>query len=94
MKILGIIDLVAAFILLTRVIAPAEIEIPLGILIGVVIILIIKALLNITGMGGIIDITTAALLIISSFWLLPFWILIIGAIVIGQKGVVSMFMGY
>ncbi|PIR72377.1 MAG: hypothetical protein COU42_01355 [Candidatus Nealsonbacteria bacterium CG10_big_fil_rev_8_21_14_0_10_36_24] len=94
MKILGIIDLVAAFILLTRVIAPAEIEIPLGILIGVVIILIIKALLNITGMGGIIDITTAALLIISSFWLLPFWILIIGAIAIGQKGVVSMFMGY
>ena len=94
MKILGIIDLVAAFILLTRVIAPAEIEIPLGILIGVVIILIIKALLDIAGMGGIIDITTAALLIISSFWLLPFWILIIGAIVIGQKGVVSMFMGY
>ena len=92
MKILGIIDLVAAFILLTRVIAPAEIEIPLGILIGVVVILIIKALLNIAGMGGIIDITTAALLIISSFWLLPFWILIIGAIVIGQKGVVSMFM--
>ena len=94
MKILGIIDLVAAFILLTRVIAPAEIEIPLGILIGVVIILIIKALLDIAGMGGIIDITTAALLIISSFWLLPFWILIIGAIAIGQKGVVSMFMGY
>ena len=94
MKILGIIDLVAAFILLTRVIAPAEIEIPLGILIGVIIILIIKALLDIAGMGGIIDITTAALLIISSFWLLPFWILIIGAIVIGQKGVVSMFMGY
>lgn len=92
MKILGIIDLVAAFILLTRVIAPAEIEIPLGILIGVIIILIIKALLDIAGMGGIIDITTAALLIISSFWLLPFWILIIGAIVIGQKGVVSMFM--
>ena len=94
MKILGIIDLVAAFILLTRVIAPAEIEIPLGILIGVIIILIIKALLDIAGMGGIIDITTAALLIISSFWLLPFWILIIGAIAIGQKGVVSMFMGY
>ena len=94
MKILGIIDLAAAFILLTRVIAPAEIEIPLGILIGIIIIIIIKALLDIAGMGGIIDITTAVLLIISSFWLLPFWILIIGAIAIGQKGIVSMFMDY
>jgi len=92
MKILGIIDLVAALILLTRAIASTEIEIPLGILIGVIVLLFVKALLAITSIGGTIDIATIILLILSSFWSLPFWILLIGAIVIGQKGVLSMFM--
>lgn len=91
MRILGIIDLVAALILLTRAIAPARIEIPLGILIGVIILLFVKTLLAITSIGGIIDIATITLLILSSFWLLPFWVLLVGAIAIGQKGLISIF---
>lgn len=92
MKILGIIDLVAALILLTRAIAATEIEIPLGILIAVIVLLFVKTILAITSIGGIIDISTIILLILSSFWLLPFWILLIGAVAIGQKGVASMVM--
>lgn len=91
MKILGIIDLVAALILLTRAIASNKIEIPLGILIVVIVLLFVKTLLAITSIGGIIDIATIILLILSSFWSLPFWLLLIGAIAIGQKGVVSVF---
>lgn len=91
MKILGIIDIVGALILLTRAIAPNEIEIPLMILIGIIVLLAIKSLLAITSIGGIIDVATIILLILSSFWLLPFWILLIGAIATGQKGVASMF---
>ncbi len=94
MKILGVIDLAAAFVLLTRAIAGTEIEIPLGILIVIIASLSFKTLLDVTSIGGTIDIFTIILLILSSFWLIPFWVLLIGAIAIGQKGVASMFMDY
>jgi len=87
MKILGLADLFAALMLVSRGLG---IKIPIGILIVVLIYLVGKAMLSLLSIGGLIDMGTVILLIISSFVVLPPLALYIGAIIIGQKGILSM----
>lgn len=87
MKILGIVDLIAALMLVA---VAYHMEIPRNLLIAIVIILIIKALIFLISIGGLIDMAAAVLLILASFFTLPATALLIAAILIGQKGLFSM----
>jgi len=87
MKILGIVDLIAALMLVA---VAYRMEIPRNLLIAIVIILIIKALIFLISIGGLIDMAAAVLLILASFFTLPATALLIAAILIGQKGLFSM----
>ena len=88
MKILGLADLFAALMLVSR---GLDIKVPIGILIVVLIYLTGKAMISLLSIGGLIDIGVVVLLIVSSFLTLPPIALYIGAIIIGQKGILSMF---
>ena len=87
MKLLGIADLFAALMLITR---SFRIEIPLGLLFCVLFYLSIKSLIALLSIGGLIDMGVVVLLIISIFFILPPLVFYIGAFLIGQKGFLSL----
>lgn len=85
-QLLGLIDIIAAFMLLARI---PNWEIPLGMMIFISLCLVGKAVISLENFFGWIDLITVILLIISSFLSIPYWILLIMAIVMGIKGLVS-----
>ena len=85
---LGIIDLIAALILLA---AAYRIGIPREAAIIIIFLLAIKTLFSLASIGGLIDVSAVILLLMADFFVLPMWLLLIGAMMIGQKGIFSMF---
>lgn len=84
---LSLIDLYAAAILLAMIVG---FEIPVGMLIFTLIILIGKSLISFLNPGGIIDVGIAVIIILGIFLSLPWWLLITGVVLIGQKGIIGM----
>ncbi len=87
-KLLGIIDLLAASLLLAAAVGA---EIPLSASIFVPICLIGKACICLSDSGSIQDIAMVILIVATIFIAIPPWILYIGAAFIGFKGLASLF---
>jgi len=87
-KALGILDLLAALILLS---IAFNVKIPIAALIVIPICLFFKACISIFDIGGITDMGIVILIVLSIFISLPLWVLFIGAAVIGLKGIISLF---
>lgn len=84
--LLGFLDLNAAIILIAMAFGA---DVPLKVLIFVIVALFLKSCISITDIGCIIDFGISGLLFLSIFFTLPAWLLVVGAILIGIKGVRS-----
>lgn len=80
---LGLIDLNAALLLTGMIFGK---EIPLVLMIFTAVSLILKASICLADIGSVSDLAVAVLFIVCIFTTVPVWILVIGAIVIGIKG--------
>lgn len=87
-KLLGVLDLMAAILLLG---IASGAEVPTSVLIFIPVCLFLKACICLTDIGGITDMAIAALIILAAFFTIPSWILFIGAAFIGIKGIASLF---
>jgi hypothetical protein len=87
-KLLGLADLTAAFLLMSRVF---EIEAPVLVAIFFAFYLLIKGFLFVVDIGSVLDIIAAILLTLNIFFVLPGIILIIVASLLGLKGLMSLF---
>lgn len=88
MKILGLIDIFATFLLLA---IAYNIDVPSKIIIPVAVCLFLKALICLMDIGSMFDIGTGVLLILSLSMTFHPAILFIAAILIGSKGIMSLF---
>ena len=86
MKYLGIFDLFSALVLLG---VGKNATLPMGLIIFCAVILFIKTFLGL-GFAGFIDFTSAIFLITGIAFNPPFLIYLILAVLIGQKGLVSL----
>ncbi len=86
MLFLGVIDLIAAAILLSQ---GFDIKVPLAALILIPIGLFLKSLISIADIGSITDIVVAILIVLGIFFNLPWQFLIIVAIIMAIKGLLS-----
>ena len=86
-KLLGTVDIIAAVLLLILALGA---EVPAVVLAVVSIFLAAKASISLIEIGGITDTAVIILIIMSFFAVLPFWILLIGAGLIGIKGLMSL----
>ncbi len=87
-RILGAIDLFAAVILLS---IGARVQIPIWALIFILVCLFLKACISIFDIGSITDLAAAILIVLSVFHLVPWQFLLIGAVLMIIKGVMSLF---
>ena len=87
-RVLGLIDLFAAIIL---VFTGINHEVPIGSAIILSIILFFKAFIGSFDIASAIDVFAAIVMISGVFVSLPFIFLLIVAILIGQKGLISVF---
>jgi len=87
-KILGILDLLAAILLIG---IASGVGIPTYVLIFISVCLLFKACVFIYDIGGITDLGIAILIVLSIFLIIPSWILFIVAAFIGFKGMMSLF---
>jgi len=87
-KLLGIIDLLAATLLLA---ASFKLEVSLEALIIVPLFLFGKACIALSDIGSWIDLFVLALIVATIFIALPPWLLYIGAALVGLKGLASLF---
>ena len=85
---LGLADIIAAVFLAS---VAFGIQIPAVFLVVVSSILLMKASIYIADIGSVTDVIIAILLISNFFIILPWWILVPGALVIGNKGIMSLF---
>ena len=88
MKILGILDIAAAVFLVS---AAYNITIPTGLIIGISVYLLLKAILFLADVGSFFDIIGGVLLILNLFLIIPSPLLFIFAALIGLKGILSLF---
>jgi len=87
-KILGVLDLMAATLLLGLA---SGAEIPISVLIFIPACLFIKGCVFIYDIGGIIDVVAVILILLGAFLVISPWILFIGAAFIGIKAIESLF---
>jgi len=85
-KILGILDLLAAILLIG---IASGVGIPTYVLIFISVCLFLKACISIK--EGVIDLMIASLIILSVFFVMPSYLLFIGVAFMGFKGVMSLF---
>ncbi|OHA70928.1 MAG: hypothetical protein A3H01_00905 [Candidatus Wildermuthbacteria bacterium RIFCSPLOWO2_12_FULL_40_9] len=83
---LGVIDLIAAAILLSK---GFGIKVPIAASILIPVGLFAKSFINITDIGSITDIAVALLIVLGIFLPIPWPILLIGAIFMIIKGIMS-----
>ena len=88
LKLMGLLDIFAAILLLA---AGFKLEVPLGMVILVSALLILKAAPFLPDFGSILDIILGILLLLSSFLSIPPIILFIASGVLGLKGIISLF---
>ncbi|MDD2731119.1 MAG: hypothetical protein PHW33_03285 [Candidatus Portnoybacteria bacterium] len=86
-KILGLIDLLAAFLLLA---IAAGVDAPLEVLIFIPLCLLLKASIALADAGGLTDLAIGILLVLSVFFPIHPYLLYIGAAIIGLKGLESL----
>lgn len=86
-KILGLIDLIAAGLLLS---INYNIGIPKGLIITVAVILILKAVIFLMDPTSLVDVAAGILLIMSLSMTLPAVILLPLALFVGFKGIMSL----
>jgi len=86
MKFLGLIDIIAAILLLAIAL---KADFPTGLAIVSSIILVIKGFIGIT-FATLIDVGAAIIIILSLFVSIPWWICLIFIILITQKGIISL----
>lgn len=86
-KVLGVVDILAAVLLLSFAFG---IEVPDVMLIVIPAFLLLKASIYIFDIGSITDIGVVILIVLSFFIILPLWLLFLGAILIGIKGIMSL----
>lgn len=86
MLFLGLVDILAALLLLSRIFG---VNVPLAAVIVIPIALFFKSLINIFDPGSITDLVVALLIILSIFLVLPLWLLLIPALFIFIKGIMS-----
>jgi len=86
-KILGLIDLLAAFLLLA---IAAGVDAPLEVLIFIPVCLFLKAGIALADLGGLTDLAVGILLVLSIFFHLSPYLMYLGAAVIGFKGLSSL----
>lgn len=87
-KLLGIIDLLAASLLLG---ASLKLAISVEALVIVPLFLFGKACIALGDVGSWIDLFVLALIVSTIFFVLPTWILYLGAALVGFKGLASLF---
>lgn len=87
-KMLGAIDLIAAAILVSTALG---VEVPIEALIVIPVCLFFKAFIAIYDIGGITDAAVAILIVLGIFIHLPSFVLLAPAVVIGFKGIMSLF---
>jgi len=87
-KILGLLDLFVVFLLLSVV---TGIDFPKGVIILFSVILLVKAAPFLPDIGSVFDLLAAALLILAFFTAVPQAILIAAMILMGIKGLMSLF---
>ena len=87
-RFLGIIDILAALILLS---IGSKVQVPILALIFITACLFIKACISRLDIGGITDLAIAILIILSIFIVMPWPILLIGLIIMAIKGGISFF---
>jgi len=85
-KALGILDIVAAIVLLT-VSVPG---IPQGLVIVTVTLICLKGFIFIFDIASIFDVGAGILLLLSLFITLPFLLLLVFACLLGVKGILSL----
>lgn len=85
-KILGVVDVFAALALFSIV---GEVS-HVGAFVLLSVLLLLKAGICFFDIGGIIDVVVALLIILSFLFVLPSFIMITGAVVIGIKGLISL----
>lgn len=87
MLLLGLVDIFAAFALFSKIFG---VVLPLGVMIGLPIVLFLKAFMfNIYDPGSIQDVIVALLIILTIFLTLPWWLLLIPALFTLVKGLFS-----
>lgn len=84
--LLGLIDLNVVLILLGVIF---KAEVPLSVLIIFAVLLIAKGCISIADIGSIIDFGAAILLILSIFFSVPVWVMVIWIILMGSKALRS-----
>ncbi len=84
-KFLGIIDLLAAIALFS---IKGEV-VHTGAFLLLIVFLVLKASICFFDIGGVIDILIAIIIILSFFLSIPPLVLIIGSLIIGIKGLIS-----
>lgn len=88
MKLLGLLDLAAAAVLVSRF---YDILIPKGVVIALAVYLLIKAVIFLADIGSFFDIVAAIVLLLSLSMVLPPFVLFAAAGLVGLKGVMSLF---
>ena len=84
--ILGLLDLNAAILLVAIALG---VKVPTNILIIIPVALFLKACISLTDIGSVMDLFVMILIVLSIFLAVPAWILYIGAVIIGFKGLRS-----
>lgn len=88
MKILGLGDIFGAVLLVATA---YSLDIPRGLIITVAVYLFLKALAFLFDIGSVFDIIAGILLILSLSIVLPQMVLFISAVLVGTKGIFSLF---
>ena len=86
-KVLGLADIFAAVLLAFIALG---MQIPAVVFVIVSSILLMKASIYIADIGSVTDVMIVVLIVSSFFIILPWWVLVSGAVVIGVKGLMSL----
>ncbi len=86
-KLLGILDLLAATLLLGLA---SGAEVPVSVMVFVPLCIFIKGAIFIYDIGGITDVAIAVLIVLGIFSLVSPWVLFVGAAFIGIKAIESL----
>lgn len=87
MLLLGLLDILASFLLLSRIF---DVSVPLGVVIAIPAALLFKTFMfGFDLIGGCTDLIVVLLIILTIFFNLPWWLLLIPALFIFIKGIMS-----
>jgi len=86
MFLFGLVDILAAFLLVSLSLG---LKVPLPPLIIIPLALLLKSFIDLYDIGSITDVVVALLIVVSIFLPLPWWFVLIPALVIFLKGILS-----